>query len=114
MIAPKLKIEPIERGVPPRLRAWLNNLPADLRTIIDWVILNFAPNDCTAQNTGGGGGGTGSITVTVEDVSGYSGGGISSLENVDVITFDSSLFELYDGGGGQAVIKPKTTDCGGG
>jgi len=54
----------------------------------------------------------GGITVTAEDASGYApGAGVGSVENVDVLTFDQDLFEIYDGGGGQCVVKLKTTDC---
>jgi N-acetyl-gamma-glutamylphosphate reductase len=49
------------------------------------------------------------IIVTVEDVSGYSGGGITKLNNVTTLTFDNTVFDLYDGGGGQAIIKCKGT-----
>lgn len=56
---------------------------------------------------GGGKDGGGKIEVTAEDASGYSGGGSSDLTNRDVLTVDSNLFEIYDGGGGQAVIKIK-------
>lgn len=56
--------------------------------------------------------GGGQVTVTVEDVSGYApGSGVGTVEGVDVLTFDQDLFEIYDGGGGQCVVKLKTTTC---
>lgn len=59
--------------------------------------------------TVGGGGGIGTLTdVTVEDNSGFSGGGIPSMSDVVTLTPDNNLFELYDGGSNQAVIKLKT------
>jgi hypothetical protein len=59
------------------------------------------------QGRGGGGGGT--VTVTVEDASGYApGDGVSEVDNVTTITFDQDNFEIYDGGGGQCVVKLKT------
>jgi hypothetical protein len=71
--------------------------------------------DTAALAAGLGPGLGGSVTVTVEDASGYApGAGVGSVSNVDTLTFDSNLFEIYDGGGGQAVVKLKTTDCSGG
>ncbi len=42
--------------------------------------------------------------VTTEDASGFVGGGTDFLEDIDVLTFDDNSFDVYDGGGGQAVI----------
>lgn len=53
--------------------------------------------------------GNGRITVTVEDASGYvAGSGVAQVTKVDVLTFDQDNFEIFDGGGGQCVVKLKT------
>jgi hypothetical protein len=57
-------------------------------------------------------GGTGTITVTTEDVSGYTPGtGVSEVDDVDTLTFDQDVFEIFDGGGGQCVVRLKTCDA---
>jgi hypothetical protein len=51
----------------------------------------------------------GGLTVTVEDASGYSAGsGVSEVTAVSTLTFDQANFEIFDGGGGQVVVKLKT------
>lgn len=39
------------------------------------------------------------------------GDGTTTLDNIDVLTFDSTLFTITDGGGGEVIITLKTTDC---
>jgi len=91
---------------PKRLKGWLSTLPVDMQTIINWVIQNFLALD---GSNSGSSGGVGKITVTVEDASGYApGAGVMSVGNVDTLTFDQDNFEIYDGGGGQCVVKLKT------
>jgi len=54
----------------------------------------------------------GAIVVTTEDTSGYTpGSGVPTVSDVTTLTFDQDLFEIFDGGGGQCVVKLKTTDC---
>lgn len=54
----------------------------------------------------------GSIIVTTEDASGYTPGtGVSEVDGVTKLTFDQDLFEIFDGGGGQCVVRLKTTNC---
>ena len=43
--------------------------------------------------------------VTTEDASGYSGDGQDFLDDIDVLTFNEEDFDLFDGGGGQAIVK---------
>jgi hypothetical protein len=68
--------------------------------------------DSGAGAGGGGGGGPtpppATITVTVEDASGFApGAGVPEVDHVHTLTFDSNMFEIYDGGGGQCVVKLK-------
>lgn len=57
----------------------------------------------------GGDSGFGTIRVTVEDASGYEpGSGVPLVNGVMILTFDQDNFEIYDGGGGQCVVKLKT------
>ncbi len=70
------------------------------------------PMEFVIGNTGGGVGpsaGGGTIDVSVEDTSAYTPGtGVSEVDNVNRITFDQDNFEIFDGGGGQVVVKLKT------
>ncbi len=55
---------------------------------------------------------TGSFMVTTEDASGYApGSGVAEVDSVTILTFDQDVFEIYDGGGGQCVVKLKTCDA---
>jgi hypothetical protein len=55
---------------------------------------------------------SGMLRVTTEDASGYAAGsGVSSVLGINVLTFDQDNFEIYDGGGGQCVVKLKTCDA---
>lgn len=61
---------------------------------------------------GGGKDGGGKLQVTQEDVSGYATGGGSDVDKVDVLTVDQTIMEVFDGGGGQAIIKLKPPSSG--
>lgn len=43
--------------------------------------------------------------ITTEDVSGYTGGGQDFVDDIDVLTFGEDDFDVYDGGGGQAIVR---------
>lgn len=56
--------------------------------------------------------GGGKITVTTEDASGYTPGtGVATVPSVTTLTFDQDVFEIFDGGGGQCVVRLKTCDA---
>jgi hypothetical protein len=75
----------------------------------DAQVLTYDSGTSKWKNEDAGGGGIGTLKdVTVEDNSGFSGGGIPSMSNVVTLTPDNNLFELYDGGSDQAVLKLKT------
>lgn len=75
----------------------------------DAQVLTYDSGTSKWKNEDVGGGGIGTLKdVTVEDNSGFSGGGIPSMSNVVTLTPDNNLFELYDGGSDQAVLKLKT------
>lgn len=56
--------------------------------------------------------GGGAIVVTTEDATGYTPGtGVSTVNGVTTLTFDQDVFEIFDGGGGQCVVRLKTCDA---
>jgi|SRR6516164_8547511 hypothetical protein len=53
--------------------------------------------------------GGGGFKVTAEDTSGYiEGGDVGEVDGVDTLTFDTQEFMIFDGGGGQCVIRART------
>jgi hypothetical protein len=102
---PNLKNKALPEGpgvAPPKLKAWLSNIPEDFRTVIDWAIQNFLSKEGEANAPGGGGGGGGGIIVT---------DGTTTLIGITKISFDGALFTVSTGGSGVANVTLKTTAC---
>ena len=110
---------------PPRFKAYLESLRQGIFTVRPIQGNNISVSEFPGQGSvisadtipgtgtnGGGGGGGSTITVTVEDASGYTpGSGVGSVSGVTTLTFDQDMFEIFDGGGGQCVVRLKTCDA---
>jgi|ERR1041385_1978984 hypothetical protein len=72
----------------------------DWSTNTQWDTIATSEDQQEQDFTGGSGG---SLTVTTEDGSGWTGN-VTEVDGVTTLTFDSNMFRIYDLGGGQVGI----------